>query len=163
MARPRGIRRPTSSEANSNLGLTLYRLQRYDEARKCQERALALTDLGNTLMRQGLGEQAVDAHDRAIRLKPDYGDAYCNRGMAQLLLDRKEEAAQGFDRALSLQPRHLQAAVGKGMVCLNLRHFDAAQSAFDTALAIKPDSAEVFTSRPAAFADGAVRRGGSRL
>ena len=64
-------------------------------------------------MRSGHLEPAVAAHDRAIQLKPDYGDAYCNRGMALLLLNRNDQADQSFDRALSFQPRHLQATSAK--------------------------------------------------
>jgi len=135
--------------------MALFNLKRYDDARKCQEKAIALkpnfptalTNLGNTLTRLELAEQAVDAHDRAIQLKPDYGDAYCNRGMALLLLDRNDEADQSFDRALSFQRGHLQAMIGKGVVRLQLRHFDAAQTVFNTVLAIKPDFAEVLTYR----------------
>jgi tetratricopeptide (TPR) repeat protein len=87
-----------------------------------------LTNLGNALMRLKLAAQAIEAHDRAIRLKPDYADAYCNRGMAELVLNRNEQADLSFDRALSLRPGHLEALVGKALVSLNQRHFNAAES-----------------------------------
>jgi tetratricopeptide (TPR) repeat protein len=104
-----GQPRAAFSRGEFQSGLTLFKLRRFDEARKHQERAIALqpnfatalTNLGNTLMRLGLLEQAVQAHDRAIRQKPDYGDAYVNRGMALLLLNRIGEAGQSFDRALA--------------------------------------------------------------
>jgi predicted O-linked N-acetylglucosamine transferase (SPINDLY family) len=98
-------------------------------------------------MRLGLIEQAVDAHDRAIQLKPDYAEAYFHRGSALLLLDRNEQADQSFDRALSFQPHHLQAIAGKGLVSFHLRHSDTALAAFNTALAIKPDFAEILNYR----------------
>jgi tetratricopeptide (TPR) repeat protein len=66
-------------------------LKRFDEARVFQEKAIALnpnfpmalTNLGNTLMHLGLAEQAIELHERAVRLKGDYADAHCNRGVAR--------------------------------------------------------------------------------
>jgi tetratricopeptide (TPR) repeat protein len=97
-------------------------------------------------MRLNRLEQSIEAHDEAIRLKPDYSDAHVNRGMALLLLKRDDEADQDFDRALALRPRQLQAIVGKGLVSLNRRHFDAALAHFDAALAVSP-TAEVLAHR----------------
>src|SRR5207237_3370427 len=61
------------------------------------------THLGNTLMNLFRFEEAISAHDRAIALKPDYGEAHANRGMALMFTSRNGEAAESFDRALSLQ------------------------------------------------------------
>jgi tetratricopeptide (TPR) repeat protein len=60
---------PRSAEAHFNLGLALFNLKRYDDAHKCQEKAVALhpnfptalTNFGNALMRLGLVEQAIAA------------------------------------------------------------------------------------------------------
>src|SRR5262249_24024542 len=81
------------------------------------------------------------------RFKPDYADAYCNRGMAQLQLNHNAEAGQSFDRAISLRPRHMAAHVGKALASMNLRHFEAARAALDAASAIDPNSAEVLARR----------------
>jgi predicted O-linked N-acetylglucosamine transferase (SPINDLY family) len=108
---------------------------------------MAQTNLGNTLMRLGLSQQAIEAHERAIAMKPDYADAYCNRGMVELTLKRYQEAAQSFDRALTLRPRHLEAIAGKGLACVELRHFEEAEGLLSAALAMKPDMAEVLAYR----------------
>jgi predicted O-linked N-acetylglucosamine transferase (SPINDLY family) len=150
---------PRSAEAHANLGLALFRLNRYEPARAAQERAVALkpnlpaawTNLGNTLMHLHRFEPAIGAHDRAIALKPDYSDAWCNRGMALLLGNRSEEADQSFDRALSLQPRHVPALLGKGLVSMNLRNFDASLTALNAALAISPNNAALIAQRGRVF------------
>ncbi|WP_430324015.1 tetratricopeptide repeat protein, partial [Salmonella enterica] len=83
---------PRSPDAHGNLGAVYFALEKFEGARACQEKAIALkpdcpitlTNLGNTLLHIGLGEEAIGLHERAIRLRPDYADAFCNRGMAEL-------------------------------------------------------------------------------
>jgi tetratricopeptide (TPR) repeat protein len=42
--------------------------------------------------------------DAALRLKPDYADAYARRGMARLEQNRKSEAEKDLQKALELLP-----------------------------------------------------------
>ena len=44
------------------------------------------------------------SYDRAIALKPDYTDAYSNRGNALLELKQYDAALQSFDKAIGLRP-----------------------------------------------------------
>ena len=128
---------PWSADAHSNLGFALFNLERYEEARACCEKALALKpdfpmaqrNLGNALLHLKRGEQAVAAFTRAIELKPDDVEACCNRGLVEaMMLKRYEAAVASYDRALALQPRHFEAMVGKGLAHLELRHFEVAES-----------------------------------
>ena len=150
---------PRSAEAQSNLGIALFKLNRYEEARACQEKAIALkpnfptaiTNLGNAMMHMRMFEQAISAHDRAIALKPDYADAHCNRGMALVLLNRNEEADQNFDRALLFNPRLQSALFGKAVANMNLRNFDLARLALDATLAATPDNIGALSQRGRLF------------
>jgi tetratricopeptide (TPR) repeat protein len=114
---------------------------------------MALTNLGNTLMHLRLFDQSIAAHDRAIALKADYADAYSNRGMALMVVDRNEEAAHDFDRALSLSPQLLPAMAGKGIVNIRLRNYGVALATLNATLAAKPDAAPVFAQRGRLFQD----------
>jgi predicted O-linked N-acetylglucosamine transferase (SPINDLY family) len=127
----------------------------FQEARRCQERAIALkpnfavalTNLGNTLMHLGQYEQALELHERAIKIKPDYADAFCNRGMVEILLGQIMRAKESFDRALLFQPRHAEAIVGNSMVSMELRHHEEAAAKLAMALAIKPGSPRILAQR----------------
>ena len=47
---------------------------------------------------------ALASYDRAIALKPDYAEAYNNRGNALTDLKRLAEALASYDKAIALKP-----------------------------------------------------------
>ena len=49
-------------------------------------------------------EDALASYDKAIALKPDYAEAYNNRGNALKDLKRFEEALASYDKAIALKP-----------------------------------------------------------
>jgi tetratricopeptide (TPR) repeat protein len=75
-------------------GISLHRMDRFDEARKCYERALELQPefaeglncLGSLLKEIGFAREARDCFSRAVDLAPEFSDARLNLGMAQLYL-----------------------------------------------------------------------------
>ena len=91
------------------------------------------------------------SYDRAIILKPDYAEAYSNRGNVFLELNRFEEALSSYDNALLHKPDYALAYYNRGNAFLELkRYIDAIQS-YDRALTIMPDYAEVYHHRGNAF------------
>ena len=47
-------------------------------------------------------EEAIAAYDQAIRLNPNYADAYNNKGLALDQFGRKREAQQAYEKAKQL-------------------------------------------------------------
>ncbi|HSB27708.1 MAG TPA: tetratricopeptide repeat protein [Pyrinomonadaceae bacterium] len=58
----------------------------------------------------GLFTQALELFKRAIRLRPDYADAYRSLGHAYLDLKDLNNAVQSFERALELNPKDKEAS-----------------------------------------------------
>ena len=49
-------------------------------------------------------EEAVASYDKAVEIKPDYHQAWNNRGIALRKLGRLEEAVASYDKAVEIKP-----------------------------------------------------------
>ncbi|MEO1743178.1 MAG: tetratricopeptide repeat protein, partial [Cyanobacteria bacterium J06629_9] len=63
-----------------------------------------LFSLGNKYFTLGRKEDAIDSYDKAIEFKPDYHQAWYNRGVALAALGRKEDAIDSYDKAIEFKP-----------------------------------------------------------
>ncbi|WP_218461046.1 tetratricopeptide repeat protein [Rickettsia sp. TH2014] len=64
---------------------------------------------GNALDNLKRYEEAIQAFDKAIELKPDDAVAYYNKGNALNILERYEEAIVAYDKAIDLDPDYAEA------------------------------------------------------
>ncbi|WP_293125504.1 tetratricopeptide repeat protein [Microcoleus sp. bin38.metabat.b11b12b14.051] len=95
----------------------------------------------------GKYEEALAFYDKALEFKPDYHQAWYNRGIALRNLGRFEEAIASFDKALEFKPDYHQAWNNRGIALGNLGNFEEAIASYDKALEIKPDFHEVWYNR----------------
>ncbi len=83
------IEHPSSTELHFNIGMALYKLDRYEDARGAFESATfsrnqeiekkALFHTGNCFVKEGKWEKALDYFNRALQIDPDYQAAKINR------------------------------------------------------------------------------------
>ena len=92
------------------------------------------------LKKLGRYEEALQAIDKALELKPDYSYAWNNKGIALRNLGRHEEALQAYDKALKLKPDYFDAWYNKCVAFRKLGRYKEAQIAFKKAseLTMKP-------------------------
>jgi predicted O-linked N-acetylglucosamine transferase (SPINDLY family) len=69
--------------------------------------------MGIALNDQGKLEEAIEAHKKAIALKPDYADAYINMGIALNDQGKLEEAIEAYKKALGIKPDYEDARTKK--------------------------------------------------
>src|SRR5262249_54878555 len=86
-------------------------------------------------------------------LKPDYAEAFYNRGIALQELEHFDEALASYDKALALKPDYAAAFYNRGVALRKLERFDEALASFEKTLAIKPDHKYAFSG----LADSALR------
>jgi tetratricopeptide (TPR) repeat protein len=118
-----------------------------------QSRALLTDDLladtsadgwfkkGNELLENRNNEEAVEAYDKALEVKPDFAEAHYNRGVALSDLGRNEEAVHAYKKAIELKPDDADAHYHTGHALIDLKRFEDAASAYQEAVRIKPDFA----------------------
>ena len=89
----------------------------------------------------------MDCYGQALKIKPDYAEAYNNRGSALQQLKRFEEALDSYERALKIQPDYAEAYYNRGNALQQLRRFEEALDSYGQALKIKPEHAEAYNNR----------------
>lgn len=140
-------------------GIGHFEARRWDEARACFERCLALTpdrpsvlgNLGITLVRLGRIREAVPLLERATAADAAFAEAWAHLGQAHERAGAWAAAEQALGRALALPETASSAALWfmRGGCLMRLERADDALRALDRALAIDP-----------AFGDAWSRRGG---
>ena len=86
-------------------------------------------------------ELARDMFDRAIRIKPDYAEAWNRRALLFFNDGQYDEAIADLEAALTHEPRHFGAWTGLGMIFESLEEPDAALMAYRKVLEIHPHAA----------------------
>ena len=117
----------------------LHRGGRLDEARSLCEELLQelpasfepLTLLALIAAQQGDFARALVGYDRIIAIKPDFADAYANRGASFAALNRPNEALANFDQAIAINPDHVEAHLGRAITWLLLGDFARGWAEFE--------------------------------
>jgi Flp pilus assembly protein TadD len=97
--------------------------------------------------------EAVASYDKAVALRPDYAEAYYNRGNALIELKHLSEAVESFDKAIALKSDYVEAYVNRGNVLMELKQIEEALASYEKAITVKPDHAEAYTNRGNALLD----------
>ena len=96
-------------------------------------------------------EEAIASYDKAIEFKPDYPDAWYNRGAALGKLECFEEAITSYDQALVIKDDYLNAWNNRGTALYELGRYEEALASYDKALVIKDDDHEIWNNRGVAL------------
>ena len=110
-------KRPLSPRACNNLGFSLGKLERLDEAIPLLKKAIELKpdyaaaydNLGTAIMHQGRTREALPYFKKALELDPTVALVYNNLGNAFIQLGRAEEAVPLLRRAVQIDPDYATA------------------------------------------------------
>ncbi|HAJ64764.1 MAG TPA: protein kinase [Cyanobacteria bacterium UBA8543] len=108
------------------------------------------TDLysrGGTLLELKRFQDALEAYNRAVELKPEYAQAWNGQGNALLELKRYEDALNAYDKAIQLNPIYLEAWTSRGKALDHLQRYEEAINSFDAALKIQSNYLDAWTNR----------------
>jgi tetratricopeptide (TPR) repeat protein len=98
-------------------------------------------------------EEQLRFYGQAIRLKPDYADAFINRGNARRDKGDLEGALQDYDEAVRLKPDDADAFLNRGNARGDQGDLEGAVEDYNEAIRLKPDYAEALYNRGIARSD----------
>jgi tetratricopeptide (TPR) repeat protein/serine/threonine protein kinase len=92
-------------------------------------------------------DKAVADYTEAIRLKPDYAEAYNGRGQAYFKLQQFDKAISDYGDAIRIKPDFAEAYSNRGFTYTRIGQFEKALADCNEAIRIKPDFAEAYKNR----------------
>jgi len=112
---------------------------------------VAWYNLGWTYRDAGLYEKAIPLFDKAISLKPDFADAYLNRGGALAALGRCAEAIEDYNSAIHWKPSDARAYIDRSVALASLGRYGESLADCNKAIALRPDLSEGYINRATAL------------
>ena len=102
---------------------------------------------GNDLYYKKDYEFALKAYDKVIQLKPDFFEAWSNKGATLADLGRHEEALEAANKAVKLNQYYVEPWSNKGVALCKLNRYEEALEAFEKAIELKPDYALALSNK----------------
>jgi tetratricopeptide (TPR) repeat protein len=100
---------------------------------------------GNAKWKEKEYHEAIKWYSEAVKKRPDFSDAYYNRGLVYQILEKNEEALVDFSKAFALDDKFAPALFKKAEMLQTLQRFDEAVPAVDELVKSFPDSAANWT------------------
>jgi tetratricopeptide (TPR) repeat protein len=92
-------------------------------------------------------DEELRCFSEAIRLKPDFAEAFYNRGLARQAKGDLEGELQDYNDAIRLKPDYAKAFNNRGNVRQAKGDLEAALADYNEAIRLKPDYANAFYNR----------------
>ena len=103
--------------------------------------------------KNGLISESEQSYENAIKIKPDYIDAYNNLGLLLKNNNRLYDAIQIFQKAINIKPDFFPAYTNIGTILRQLGKFDQALKYFNKAIELNPLEADAYNNMGNLFQD----------
>ena len=124
--------------------------------------ALIESNLGNALARNQRWDAAVDHLQEAVRLRPDYADAYFNLGSVLFQQGKIDQAIAQWQKTLAINPRDSEAHRNVADALRKQGKVKEAMSEYEQALNIAPEDSAALNNLAwilATYSDASMRDG----
>ena len=146
---------PDFFDAVHLMGVSVLECERFDEAQRILERAVALdpfsaeahSNLGFALFNLKRYDEARACCETALSLKPNFPTAQRNLGNALLRLERGEPAVAAFTRAIQLKPDDIDAYCNRGVAEMMVKRHEAALMSYERVLSLQPRHFEAMVGK----------------
>jgi len=98
-------------------------------------------------------EKVVELMTEIIKLNPEDGGAYYNRGNAYVNLEQYKKAIEDFNKTIELNPEDAEAYNNRGLAYYVLKQYDKAIEDCNKAVELNPELAGAYYNRGLAYSD----------
>ena len=92
-------------------------------------------------------DAAINSLNEAVKLNPDYAEAYYYRGLTYKSLGQREQAFEDYNKAIELNPDFTEAYNNRGVIYGECGQPERALQDFDKAIELDPNNAEAYYNR----------------
>lgn len=118
-----------------------------------ENNAPAHTLLGSELAKKGMLREALYHHNEAIRIIPDFSDAYLNKGVLYIKQGKYQDAIDDFSEAIRLKPFSDEAYMNRGSAYVQTGQYEKAIENYEQALRVIPSSASSYNGLGCVYAE----------
>jgi tetratricopeptide (TPR) repeat protein len=139
----------------NNKGVSLNKLNHYQEALDCYDKALEINpnfsilwcNKGSTYEKLNCNQKAIECCDKALEINPKNSQAWCNKSSALGNLNRNQEALECCDKALENDSHFSLSWYNKGSTLGNLKRYQEALECYDKTLEIDPKYSQAWFNK----------------
>ena len=102
---------------------------------------------GNALAEQDSRQEAVVQYTEAIRLNPEYAEAYINRGVTYFELGQLEQSVRDYNSAIRLNPQFVEAHYNRGYSYYEMGKLELSLRDYSEAIRLNPQFAWAYANR----------------
>jgi tetratricopeptide (TPR) repeat protein len=115
--------------------------------------AVTFFNRGNDHYKKGDYDRAIADYNEALRINPNYAEAYNNRGLAYYYKKDYDRAIADYNEALRIDSNYANAYNGRGATYSEKKDYDRAIADYSEALRMDPNSARAYNNRGLAYSD----------
>ena len=113
--------------------------------------ARLMLETGNFFRMLRRSGDAIDVYSQAIKIEPDYAEAYNNRGIAYDDTGDYDQAIRDYSKAIELKPDYSEAYNNRGIAYDGMGDYDQAIRDYSKAIELKPEHIEIHNNRGIAY------------
>ena len=115
------------------------------------QKAIKHFELGTIHSDKGMHDRAIADFDEAIRLKPDFAEAYHGRGIAYFNKGEHDHAVENYNKAIDLDPDYAEAYNNCGIAYFSKGEHNHAVENYNKAIDLDSGYAKAYNNRGVAY------------
>jgi protein O-mannosyl-transferase len=100
-------------------------------------------NLGDLYLRRGNYQKAIEEFQRAVELKPDYGDAYHNLANVYHQIQKDDLALENYQKAIELNPGLWQSYQNIAAIYFKQQKWDLVEESIKKAIVLNPENIDL--------------------